>query len=235
MIPLIGCDSDRTITIDDAATPDAAGTCFAIPEETAGPFPGDGTNGQNALTLDGIVRQDIRASFAGASGVADGVPLTIEFALVDAATCEPLANHAVYIWHCDRDGNYSMYAAAIANENYLRGVQISDAEGRVTFTSIFPGCYDGRWPHIHFEVYAALADATFGRNAIATSQLALPEPACETVYATTGYETSASNLSRTSLAGDLVFGEDQAVFQLPAITGTVAAGFAAQLVVAVSR
>ena len=230
LFPLVNCASDSAV---DATTPDAGdlGSCSTIPEETAGPFPGDGTNGKNALTLDGIVRQDIRSSI-GASGVATGVPLTVTLALVDAATCE-LANHAVYIWHCDRDGNYSMYSAAIAGENYLRGVQVSDAEGRVTFTTVFPGCYDGRWPHIHFEVYATLADTTSGRNAVATSQLALPKSTCETVYATAGYASSASNLTRTSIASDNVFGDDDGVFQVPAISGSVA-GFDAQLVVAVT-
>jgi protocatechuate 3,4-dioxygenase beta subunit len=247
---LITCASDDG-GID--ITPDAGGgdgTCAKIPAETAGPFPGDGTNGKNALTEAGIVRADIRPSFDGATGVADGIVLELTLAIassgsagarstpegsaesiVDSSTCAPLVGHAVYVWHCDSDGNYSMYTPAIANENYLRGVQITDADGKVTFTTIFPGCYAGRWPHIHLEVYASAAAATSGTNAIATSQLALPKSACDEVYASAGYTGSASNLSRISLSTDNVF-SDGATRQLATISAT-ADGYAATLTVAV--
>lgn len=72
----------------------------------------------------------------------------------------PLAGYAIYLWHCNRDGGYSMYSSGITAENYLRGVQVTDSNGEVTFSTIFPGCYSGRWPHIHFEVYASLDAAT---------------------------------------------------------------------------
>src|SRR5262249_8180431 len=149
--------------------------CTVIPEETAGPFPGDGSNGPDVLTQSGVVRADIRSSFGASTTTAPGVPLTIRLALVDAATgCTPLANAAVYAWHCDRDGNYSMYSNAAANENYLRGVQAAGSDGVVPFQSIFPACYSGRWPHVHFEVYPSLDQATDPANRIATSQIALP-------------------------------------------------------------
>jgi protocatechuate 3,4-dioxygenase beta subunit len=210
------------------------GSCARIPEETAGPYPGDGTNGKNALALAGIVRADIRASIGGATGVAAGVPLTVTLTLLDASGCGPLVGHAVYLWHCDREGNYSMYSAAVANDNDLRGVQITDDRGQVTFTTIFPGCYAGRWPHIHFEIYADVASATNGANAIATSQLALPEAACDEVYgAATGYAASGPNLSQVTLAGDNVF-RDGVEQQLAAITGSAAVGYAATLVLGVA-
>src|SRR5207253_804792 len=143
--------------------------CGKIPEETAGPFPGEGSNGPNVLNQTGVVRSDIRPSFAGLSGTADGTPLAIALTLVSAATCAPLAGYAVYIWHCDRLGRYSLYSAGATNQNYLRGVQAADANGKVAFTSIYPGCYAGRWPHIHFEVYRTLAAATSVTNKLATS------------------------------------------------------------------
>ena len=215
----------------DAGT-DSSGTCEAIPEETQGPYPGDGTNGANALVLAGIVRSDITTSIAGATGVAEGVPLTVTLTIVDASTCEPLAGHAVYIWHCDRDGNYSMYSAAVADENYLRGVQETDSSGVVTFTTIVPACYSGRWPHIHFEIYTSVSEATSGANKIATSQLALPKTMCDAVYATSGYEASVTNLARITLASDNVF-SDGATLEIPAVAGSVDAGFTATLTVAV--
>src|SRR6185295_13160704 len=175
----------------------AAADCTVIPEETAGPFPGDGSNGPDILTQAGVVRSDIRSSIGSSTTTAQGVPLTIRFALLDAAKgCAPLANAAVYAWHCDRDGNYSMYSQAIPNENYLRGVQAAGADGVVTFQSIFPACYSGRWPHIHFEVYPSLDKATDPANRIATSQIALPEDICKEVYATDGYAGSIATLSQ---------------------------------------
>jgi protocatechuate 3,4-dioxygenase beta subunit len=219
----------------DSSTPSTAATsCDPIPEETAGPFPGDGSNGPNVLTEADIVRSDIRSSIGSATGVAEGVPLTVRLTLTDtAAGCVPLAGAAVYLWHCDRDGNYSMYSEAAAQENYLRGVQESDADGNVTFLSIFPACYSGRWPHIHFEVHASVDEATGGGEPIATSQLAFPADVCDVVYATEGYEQSVRNLGQLSLASDNVFGDDQAVQQLATVTGDVSEGYLATLAVAV--
>ncbi|HVV86715.1 MAG TPA: intradiol ring-cleavage dioxygenase [Kofleriaceae bacterium] len=239
-LPLVGaaCTTDGAgaDAVDATSGTDGApGACSTIPAETAGPYPGDGTNGPNALAVSGIVRRDLRSSFGGPTGTAAGVPLTITLALVDASNgCAPLVGHAVYLWHCDRDGNYSMYSAAVQGENYLRGVQVTDAAGQVTFTSIFPGCYSGRWPHIHFEVYSTVAAATAGGNAIATSQLALPKATCDVVYATGGYASSATNLGQISLATDNVFRDDQAANQLATMSGSVAAGYTAMLTVGTS-
>jgi protocatechuate 3,4-dioxygenase beta subunit len=211
-----------------------AANCVPIPEETAGPYPGDGSNGPNALSQNGVVRRDIRSSFGGASGTAAGVPLTVNLAILDkTAGCKALAGAAVYIWHCDRDGNYSMYSQAAANQNYLRGVQVTDGSGRVSFTTIFPGAYSGRWPHIHFEVYPSESRAMSASGLLATSQLALPKATCEAVYATSGYEPSSRNLSQTSLQTDNVFGDDGGVRQLPTMGGSASAGFTAELSVPV--
>jgi protocatechuate 3,4-dioxygenase beta subunit len=171
-----------------------------IPEETAGPYPGDGSNGPNALADSGVVRSDIRSSFGGASGKAEGVLTTVELTL-------PLAGAAVYLWHCNREGQYSMYDEAIADQNYLRGVQVSDKQGKVEFTSIFPAAYSGRWPHMHFEVYESVDAATAGGTKLRTSQLAIPKDVCDAVYATDGYEQSVQNLAQTSLDTDNVFSD----------------------------
>lgn len=205
--------------------------CSKIPEETGGPYPGDGSNGPNALTQSGIVRDDITTSFGSLSGTAAGVPLQVKLTIVNASGCAPLAGYAVYIWHCDRDGNYSMYTAA--DQNYLRGVQETDADGTVTFTSIYPACYSGRWPHIHFEVYKSLEEATAAGSKVATSQLAMPDAQNQQVFATSGYEKSVSNYAMVSLASDMVF-SDGATTETPAMSGSVSAGFVASLTVGVS-
>ena len=217
------------------ATTDAAGalsSCSKIPEETEGPFPGDGSNGPNVLTEDGVVRSDIRSSIGSASGVAKGVPLTVEVTVVDATTCAPRAGAAVYVWHCDMNGGYSMYSQGVSDENYLRGVQATDANGKASFQSIFPACYQGRWPHIHFEVFPSVASTKRASNKIATSQMALPKDVCNAVYATSGYSQSVTNLSHVSLASDMVF-SDGVSLQVPRFTGNTSDGYVAQLVVAV--
>ncbi len=185
------------------------------------------------LTESGIVRDDIRSSFGDSSGTAEGVPLTVELTVVDTGSdCAPLEGAAVYVWHCDRAGGYSLYSEGITDQNYLRGVQEAGADGKVTFTTIFPAAYMGRWPHIHFEVYASVDDATGGGEPTVTTQLALPEDVCSAVYATEGYEQSVQNLAQTSLDGDMVF-SDGADAQLAAVEGDVDSGYTATLTVAV--
>jgi len=210
-----------------------AAAAAEIPDETAGPYPGDGSNGPNVLTDSGIVRSDIRSSFGAASGRAEGVPMTLELTVTDLAGGKPFAGAAVYVWHCTREGGYSLYSPDVEDENFLRGVQIADAAGRVRFTSVFPGCYAGRWPHVHFEVYPDQAGLTEAGNAIATSQVALPQATCDQVYAQSGYQASVANLARLSLADDNVFGDDGAAHQLGTTTGDVRTGFAVALAVPV--
>lgn len=237
-----GCSADDT-TAADSTTTTTSGTPSAsttggtdvgeIPQETGGPYPADGSNGPNVLTESGIVRSDITKSFGSASGVASGVPLTVELTILDADKDTPLNGAAVYLWHCDAQGRYSLYSDGATNENYLRGVQAADSTGKVTFTTIFPAAYMGRWPHIHFEVYSSLNDATAAGKITRTSQLALPKDACDTVYATDGYDGSAENLARTSLENDNVFGDDGGVHQLATVTGNATEGYVATLGVGV--
>lgn len=220
-----------------AAQTEAAGSSNAsvdeIPEETAGPFPGDGSNGVNVLNESGVVRSDITSSFGGASGLAEGVPLTIELSVLDvAAGGTPLEGAAVYVWHCDREGRYSLYSDGVLDENYLRGLQPSDASGKLAFTSIFPGAYPGRWPHVHFEVYPSVDEATSAGAKLVTSQIALPEDVCQLVYATTGYELSVQNLAQTSLSSDMVFADGYST-QLATATGSVDDGIRIKLNVGV--
>ncbi|MFE6620688.1 intradiol ring-cleavage dioxygenase [Streptomyces sp. NPDC057740] len=239
LVPLVGCSSqDETSAAPSAkgsGSPAASAECATIPDETAGPFPGDGSNGVNVLKESGVVRSDITSSFGdSAGGTAEGVPLTVTLTVVDAASgCgTPKKGAAVYIWHCDRAGDYSLYSEGVTDENYLRGVQETDDKGQVTFKSIFPGCYTGRWPHIHFEVYGSLADATAATSITNTSQLAFPKDVCDTVYASDGYEASVRNLSGLSLETDGIFsdGYDQ---QLAVVEGSAGRGYTATLTVPV--
>ena len=159
---LAACGGSGTNGSASTGTTDssAAGDFTEVPEETAGPYPGDGSNGPNVLDDSGIVRSDIRSSFGSSTTAAEGVPLEIRLTVRDAATGDAAKGAGVYLWQCDRDGNYSLYSQGVTGENYLRGAQEADANGTVTFQSIFPACYSGRWPHIHFEVYETLSGAT---------------------------------------------------------------------------
>lgn len=200
-----------------AAQSPGAPTCRLIPTATAGPFPL-----LAFLSTGAALRRDIRES-------RPGVPLTLNIQLqnIDAG-CAPVRNAVVYVWHCDRDGGYSGYNAGQNGDHrgatFLRGMQISDEQGRVSFSTIFPGWYPGRITHIHFQVY--LRDAKGGRAA-ATSQLAFPEAVVRSVYATAAYPRGQNTTVR-NIAEDGLFSEDGR-YQTAAVTGSVAAGLVASL------
>jgi protocatechuate 3,4-dioxygenase beta subunit len=212
-----------------AATPTAA-----VPTETAGPYPGDGSNGPDVLDDSGIVRHDIRRSIGSSRTRATGIPLRVNLTVTDASEdYAPMAGAAVYLWHCDRLGRYSMYSSGVEVENYLRGIARTNRNGTAWFKTIFPGCYAGRWPHIHFEVYSSVRRAVSNGPIVKTSQIALPRAICRKVYATSGYSGSEANLARTSLSTDNVFRDDRAIHQLATVTGGVRKGYVANLTIAV--
>ena len=243
-LSMLGCGGGSTTnntnnTNNTGNTSSTTGACTAIPEETGGPYPADGTNSNangtvNVLTLTGIVRRDITSSINGATGVAAGVPLTIKLKLLNTNnSCASAGGFTVYLWHCDRDGNYSLYSTAVTNQNYLRGVQEADANGELTFTSIFPGCYSGRMPHVHFEVYPSLAKSISAANRIKTSQFTFPMATLNEVYAANGYSTSVRNLAQISYASDNIF-SDGTSLQMTSVTGNATDGYVATLTVAIS-
>lgn len=226
-----------------------ASTCSIIPEETAGPYPADGSNGLNsgrpgsntssggtinALSLSGIVRSDIRSSVGGAVGTAAGIPMTVKLKLVNtSASCASLSGFAIYLWHCTRDGLYSMYSTGVTDQNFLRGVQPTDSTGTATFTTIFPGCYDGRVPHMHFEIFRSVSTATSASGKIKTSQLTFPTSICQQAYAAEGYSTSLTNLGRISLATDNIFNDGYSL-QMANVTGDNTNGYVTTLQVGVA-
>lgn len=230
-----------TATASASAT---SGTCTAPSSETNGPYPADGTNTSsgatsNALTASGVVRGDIRSSFVGSSTTtATGVTMTFTITVVDVNNgCAALAGYAIYLWHCDKDGKYSLYD--LPAESYLRGVQVTDANGQATFTTIVPGCYNGRYPHIHFEVFSSLANATNGNYARLISQFAIPASACASVYASSGYSTSLSNYNNgnNATSSDNIFGDAtsaQLSVMTPTMTGSVSAGYTATTTIGIS-
>ena len=223
-----------TTSESGTATPQPGATPVAeVPDETAGPFPGDGSNGPNVLDDSGIVRADIRSSFGTSTTVATGVPLTIRLTVRDAATGDALTGAAVYVWHCDSDGTYSIYGSGLEDENYLRGVQPSRRD---------------RHRHLHVDLPRLLlrtlaahplrgvsqrSGAIESGPIVKTSQIALPRDASEAVYATSGYGSSLATLSGLSLAGDNVFGDDGGIHQIAVMSGDTAKGYTASLAIGV--
>jgi len=200
----------------------AARRCALIPQETAGPFPLPGALGDAAM-----VRRDVGEG-------RPGVALTLALKLVNVnAACAALANAAVYIWYCDKDGAYSGYRQSghdTRGQTFLRGVQLSDAKGIVRFAGIYPGWYPGRITHIHFQVYP---NADTRSRATATSQIAFPQDVTRAVYASPLYAVRGQNRSVAEIADDGIF-SDGASFQMAKVKGSVEAGYAAKLLVGVA-
>ena len=207
--PLIAaCNkNDVTATGTDGST--EAGSCVTSPSETAGPFP---TKSPSSL-----VNADIRSDRTG-------VPLLINITVNNRNNnCAALAGAIVDIWHCDKDGYYSEYggsgmqSANMTSVHFLRGRQTTDDSGVVEFTSIFPGWYSGRAPHIHVHIYDASG------NSLLVTQIAFPTNICDTVYTTaTQYYTRGKQ--DTSNSQDNVFA-DSLASELATVTGTVDAGY----------
>jgi protocatechuate 3,4-dioxygenase beta subunit len=158
-----------------------------------------------------------------------GVPLTVKLKLVNANNlCTPVSAY-VYIWHCDKDGNYSGYSTE-ASKTYCRGVQYTDGNGVATFSTIYPGWYAGRITHIHFQVFLTAYSSSAKSTAI--SQMAFPLDITKAVYNSTLY-TKGQNTSVTSFAADNVF-SDGTTYQMATVTGNVNNGYIAELEVGIA-
>jgi protocatechuate 3,4-dioxygenase beta subunit len=194
----------------------AAG-CAVTAEETAGPYPDQlGMSNNQAF-----YRRDITEGRAG-------TPLALALTIVNARNnCNALANANVEVWQCAAAGNYSEYAQPGYNgtgQTFLRGLQTSDASGRVTFNTIYPGWYMGRATHIHVQVFV-------GGALVKTTQVAFPEDVSHEVYAQGAYAPKGQNT--TSNASDNVFSDGTGT-EMVTIAGSPAAGYMAALTLVVS-
>lgn len=195
--------------VTDNTDEKGVGSCTATPTETEGPFP---TKSPSSLVQSNIV------------GDRTGVALTVKIYITNRnSSCTALANAIVDIWQCDAAGNYSEYGGTgmqstnYASVHWLRGRQITDSNGLVTFTSIFPGWYSGRAPHIHVHVYN-----TSGVSLLVT-QIAFPTDICNTVY-TSASPYKSRGTQDTQNANDNVF-SDSLSSELATVTGSVSAGY----------
>ena len=215
IVPMISCSSntvDPVETITDpttgATTGNTTGTCTSTLSETEGPFP---TKVPVSYVLNNITSDRT------------GNKLTVKIIIQNKNnSCAALSGALVDIWHCDAAGNYSEYGGTgMQSTNYqsvhfLRGRQTTDATGLVTFTSIYPGWYSGRAPHIHVHVYNAS-----GKSLLVT-QIAFPEATSALVYAQGVYKSHGQ--ADTKNASDNVF-SDGVTTELASVTGSVSTSF----------
>lgn len=206
-LPVVGCDTKGATEVNDAA-------CEVSPKETRGPFP-------NKTPAD-LMRANIVSD-------RQGIALLINLKIQDQSeACTPISGAEVDIWHCDAEGHYSQYGnhrlqkEDFTQVSFLRGRQITDANGEVSFISIFPGWYPGRAPHIHVDV---LQDGKI----ILSTQVAFPEQSTAEVYASRGYKgkedtpNEEDGVFRNSLAGNMA----------DSVTGNLTDGYSLRKVITV--
>ncbi|OJV18666.1 MAG: intradiol ring-cleavage dioxygenase [Dyadobacter sp. 50-39] len=214
IIPVISCSNDTVDPVESttdttgSTSGTTSGTCTLTASETEGPFP--------TKTPANLVSNDIRSD-------RQGTKLTVKITIQNKNnSCEGLAGALVDIWHCDAAGNYSEYGGTgMQSTNYtsvhfLRGRQTTDANGLVTFTSIYPGWYSGRAVHIHVHVYNAS-----GKSLLVT-QIAFPEEISKVVFAQGVYASHGQ--ADTTNARDNVFGDGVST-EMSTVTGSVSAGY----------
>ena len=185
--------------------------CVVTPSETIGPYP----------SLTDMFRSDVREDRTGTP-----LALTITVNNTNSA-CGPLSGATVDIWQCDAEGRYSQYAQGGFDgraSTFLRGMQTTDSNGRVTFMTVYPGWYQGRATHIHVEV------SVNGRS-VKVTQIGFPESVNAEVYRSGVY--ASRGLNPTSNSGDMVFA-DSISEETAAIGGSPAGGYSATFTVNVA-
>lgn len=198
-----------------------SGDCTSIPEETAGPYPVP-----SSVSTSTLVRSDIT------EGTQTGIPLSLTITIINVDNdCLPVSGLRVDIWHCNIRGYYSAYddqpgidgSVDNAGTTWLRGIQYTDSNGQVNFTTIYPGWYTPRATHIHVQVFDA------SNNLITTTQMAFPDAINTTVN--TYYATSGTNSFTNT--NDMVF-SDSYTDQLMTVTGNTTDGYVATKEIAIN-
>jgi protocatechuate 3,4-dioxygenase beta subunit len=221
----VGCggDSPTAVSSTPAASPTptagtaTSGSCAVTAEETAGPYP----DHVGMINTQAFYRRDITEGRGG-------TPLQLVLTVVNSRNnCSPLASAAIEVWQCDAAGDYSEYSQPGydgTGKTFLRGLQTTDASGRVTFDTIYPGWYMGRATHIHVQVFVKGVT-------IKTTQVAFPEDVTRQVYGQGVYASKGQN--STSNAGDNVFSDGTST-EMATVSGSPSAGYTAELVVVVA-
>lgn len=211
---LVASCTEEEILPDDSVNEGTTNTdCLSTAAETEGPFP---IKDPSSLQRVNIV------------GDRTGVDLDIEITILNKdASCEPLEGAIVDIWHCDKDGYYSEYGGTqmqsvdYTENHFLRGRQMANSNGKVAYTSIFPGWYQSRATHIHVHVYD-----NSGKSLLVT-QIAFPEgseSAVVRVNAASDYGYTKGMNGYTYNSNDNVF-SDGIETEMSSISGSISEGF----------
>lgn len=203
--PLVGGESGEGAVAPASA---AGASCVLAPEVTEGPYWVD----------ERLQRSDVR-------GGQEGVPLSLDLYVYRADdSCEPHQGAVVDIWHCNAEGLYSDEAVeGTSGQTWLRGYQETDASGKASFTTIFPGWYSGRAVHIHVRVRAFSGSST---TYDFTTQIFFDEADAEAVYATSPYSSHGTK-ANTSNASDSIYRQEAQAGNvlMPTLSGNASSGY----------
>jgi protocatechuate 3,4-dioxygenase beta subunit len=202
-------------SVDEAV---AASACTLAPEQEVGPFY--------------VALHRIRSNIVGNR---QGVPLILRITIVDASTCKPLVGAAVDVWQADAVGHYSDESREeTLGQTWLRGVQLTDSHGLAKFTTIYPGFYSGRAPHIHVKVHlgGTHTGARYsGGHVSHNGQIFFPEALSTKVYRSSPYTQDAN--ARTYRNSDRVYTGEHGASSILKVTGGVSAGLRGAITMAV--
>jgi protocatechuate 3,4-dioxygenase beta subunit len=211
-VSLLGC-SRRNFTSADlsrTATQASSGAtgqpaCTVRPQQTEGPF----------FVDDGLTRSDIRAD-PTTGAISPGIPLTLQFQVsqVGDGACVPLTGAMVDVWHCDAAGVYSDVAdrrASTVGQKFLRGAQVTNADGIAEFITVYPGWYPGRTVHIHFKIRGATAS---GQGYEFTSQLYFDDAVSDRIYTQAPYRDRGQRPTRNPSDGIFSNGGEQLILPI---------------------
>jgi len=225
-VPLIleACKKDITSGSGSSGSTGSGG-CIVTAEEVEGPYPYPGGELTNPLN-----RADV-------TGGQTGVPLSLAISVVNTKNnCALVSNARVDIWHCNKDGYYSGYGSqnggslgtqSYLGQTWLRGYQLTDATGKLTFNTIYPGWYQGRATHIHLEVFV--------NNVLKkTGQITFAESISDVVHQSSLYAAHGVNTMRNS--GDGIFNNSATDLanETVALTGSVAGGYSGSYTIGIA-
>src|SRR5215468_1119355 len=149
-------------------------SCILTPEQTEGPYY--------------IAGEKLRRNITDGH---PGVPMLLRTTVVDAATCRPIKNAAVDVWHADAAGAYSGFGSGASSRTFMRGIQRTNARGLAQFRTVYPGWYQGRTVHIHVKVHV-------GGNVVHTGQLYFPDSLTDAAYRKAPYSSRPGRTTRNA-------------------------------------
>jgi protocatechuate 3,4-dioxygenase beta subunit len=253
---LLGCGTNKIVTATSSSGTSTTSTtassgasssttaCLVESSTTRGPYFVDTINDSNNVAsagtpyaIDTLIpqRSDIRSDTEGSAGTQQGLPLVLNLTLYDASCSSVISGARVDIWHANAHGAYSDIKNATndngadhTGQNFLRGYQFSDSTGLVTFTTVYPGAYSGRCPHIHLKIRIFNSDGAVTTEN--TTQLFFTDATSASVYAASSYYSTSSYNTRDT--ADSIYNSESPTL-LPTITGDTTAGLTGTIAIGV--